>query len=78
MSDWFQSTPHKLDGLAQAVKVGRYNSIANRYKLPNSLSQFQQESLISLVRYYKRKVRKYEVTLERVRPELQEIKALKM
>jgi hypothetical protein len=74
MSNWFCSIPHAYDGIAAAAKVYSYFPLAlNSQALP----QFQQETLASSVRFYKKKCSERGALINRLKGEAAENKLLK-
>lgn len=73
MSDWFRSVPFSFDGAANAAKVCTSSGRSPLINC-NMCQQFQQETMASLIRYYKEKSRK---TMDRLRSEVEEKKTLK-
>lgn len=72
MSDWFRSVPHFVDAAANAAKVPKSSAFPACINL--RWSQFQQETMSSLIRYYKERNMKF---MDRLRSEAAERKALK-
>jgi hypothetical protein len=75
MSDWFRSIPYAYDSMANTVKVKRSMHVC--YWLTNCCKQFQQETMASLIRYYKRKCVDSRELIIRLKAEAAENKILK-
>jgi len=75
MSNWFCSVPHAFDGIAAATKVFSFLTFTTLRSI--TWFQFQQESMASLIRFYKQKCNERGALINRLKGEAAENKALK-
>lgn len=74
MSNWFCSVPHAMDTISYSIKARE--SIVH-YCLMTEVYQFQQDMLISLIRFLREKTAQQRDVLLRNKQELEELKRLR-
>jgi hypothetical protein len=74
MSNWFCSVPHAMDTISYSIKAR--GSIVH-YCLMTDVYQFQQDMLISLIRFLREKAAQQRDVLLRNKQELEELKRLR-
>lgn len=74
MSNWFCPVPHAMDTISYSIKARE--SIVHRY-LMTEVYQFQQDMLISLIRFLREKTAQQRNVILRNKQELEELKRLR-
>lgn len=77
LSNWFRSLPHAIDDIAQTAKVCLIRTLQS-IGTDFNWFQFQQESMASLLAFYKSKLHKQRNLIERLKTDAMEAKTLRV